>query len=185
MTQIIKLSGVENTEDFLNLITDKQLVIYEDIQGSKIFVKYDGDKFIVKPKSTKNEPINFVDLAMQKFYNYAHNYFLSLPTYVTDLLTKSWWFCFEYFPPYDAHPANIEYAKNPRNNLILTCIVKGSKYKYDYAELQEYANLFDCDCLPVIFMGKLNQKQLEIINLFLHLSKFVLFLHHLNLHLQE
>lgn len=171
MTQIIKLSGVENTEDFLNLITDRELIIFEDIQGSKIYVRYDGDKFIIKPKSVKNDPLNFIDLTVQKFYNMAFNYFHSLPTYITDLLSKNWWFCFEYFPPYDAHPANIEYAKNPRNNLILTCIVKGNKYKYDYAELQEYANLFDCDCLPVIFMGKLNQKQLEVINLYLHTSE--------------
>ena len=163
MTQIIKLSGVENTEDFMNLVTDKELIIFEDIQGSKIFVKYDGDKFIIKPKSIKSDALNFIDLTVQKFYNMAFNYFHSLPGYVIDLMSKSWWFCFEYFPPYDACPANIEYAKNPRNNLILNCIVKGNKYKYDYAELQEYANLFDCDCLPVIFMGKLNQKQLEVI----------------------
>ena len=171
MTKIIKLTGVENTEDFLNLVKDNELIIYEDIQGSKIFVKYDGDKFIVKPKSTKSDPLNFIDLTVQKFYNQAFNYFLSLPTYVTDLLSNNWWFCFEYFPPYDACPANIEYSKNPRNNLILTCIVKGNRYKYDYAELQEYANLFDCDCLPVIYMGKLNQKQLEVLNLFLHTAE--------------
>jgi len=171
MTQIIKLTGVENTEDFLNLVRDNDLIIYEDIQGSKIFVRYDGDKFIVKPKSIKSEPLNFIDLTVQKFYNQAFNYFNSLPTYITDLLSKSWWFCFEYFPPYDACPANIEYSKNPRNNLILTCIVKGNRYKYDYAELQEYANLFDCDCLPVIYMGKLNQKQLEVLNLFLHTAE--------------
>lgn len=171
MTQIIKLSSVENTQDFFNLVTDKELLIFEDIQGSKIFVKYDGDKFTIKPKSIKNEPLNFIDLTVQKFYNNAHQYFHSLPTYITDLLSKSWWFCFEYFPPYDAQPANIEYKKNPRNNLILTCIVKGNKYKYDYAELQEFANLFDCDCLPVIYMGKLNLKQLEVLNLFLHTSE--------------
>lgn len=171
MTQIIKLQSVENTEDFLNLVNDRELLIYEDIQGSKIFVKWDGDKFIIKPKSTKNDALNFIDLTVQKFYNTAYSYFYSLPSYVTDLLSKSWWFCFEYFPPYDAQPANIEYSKNPRNNLILTCIVKGNKYKYDYAELQEYANLFDSDCLPVIYMGKLNRKQLEVINLYLHTAQ--------------
>ena len=171
MTQIIKLSSVENTKDFINLINNKELIIYEDIQGSKIFVKYDGNNFIIKSKSIKSEPLNFVDLTVQKFYNQAYNYFASLPSYITDLLSKNWWFCFEYFPPYDTQPANIKYKRNPKNNLILTCVVKGSKYKYDYAELQEYANLFDCDCLPVIYMGKLNFKQIEVINLFLHTSE--------------
>jgi len=172
MTKIVKLNNdIDSAKEFISIISDKQLLIYEDIQGSKIFVKYDGEKFIIKPKTVKNDPLNFVDLTVQKFYNQAYNYFASLPSYITDLLSRSWWFCFEYFPPYDACPANIEYAKNPKNNLILTCIVKGNKYKYDYAELQEYANLFDCDPLPVIYMGKLNVKQLEIINLFLHTSR--------------
>jgi hypothetical protein len=171
MTKIVKLSSIDSTDEFINSITNKDLLIFEDIQGSKIYVKYDGDKFIIKPKSIKNESLNFVDLAIQKFYNQAFNYFSTLPSYITDLLSKNWWFCFEYFPPYDAQPANIKYSKLPKNNLILTCIVKGNKYKYDYAELQEYSNLFDCDCLPVIFMGKLSKKQIEIINLFLHTSE--------------
>jgi len=172
MTKIIKLNdNIESADEFINKLKDKNLLIYEDIQGSRIFVRYDGNKFIIKPKSMRGETLNFVDLAVQKFYNFAVNYFHSLPSYVTDLLSRNWWFCFEYFPPYDAQPANIAYAKNPKNNLILTCIVKRNKYKFDYAEIQEYANLFDCDSLPVIFMGKLNNKQLEIINLFLHTSE--------------
>jgi len=171
MTKVVRLNGMSDAGDFINSIRDKNLLIYEDIQGSKIFVKYDGDKFVVKPKSVKNDALNFIDLTVQKFYNQAFNYFASLPNYVTDLLSSNWWFGFEYFPPYDAQPANIEYEKNPKNNLILTCIVKGNKYKYDYAELQEYSNLFDCDCLPVIFMGKLNEKQLEVLNLFLHTAE--------------
>ena len=93
----------------------------------------------------------------------------TLPEFVTNLLSKTWWFCFEYFP--DNQPGNIEYKKIPKNNLILTCIVKGTKYKYNYDEILEYAKLFNVDSLPVIFKGKLNDKQLEVINLFLHTSK--------------
>jgi hypothetical protein len=172
MTKIVKLTNdIESAKEFIEKINDKDLLIYEDIQGSKIFVRYDGEKFLIKPKTIKTDPLNFIDLTVQKYYNTAFNYFNSLPTYITDLLSTGWWFCFEYFPPYDAQPANIEYAKNPKNNLILTCIVKGNKYKYDYAELQEYANLFDCDPLPVIYMGKLNPKQMEVLNLYLHTAE--------------
>jgi hypothetical protein len=172
MTKIVKLTNdIENAKEFIEKIKEKDLLIYEDIQGSKIFVRYDGEKFLIKPKTIKTDPLNFIDLTVQKYYNTAFNYFNSLPSYITDLLSTSWWFCFEYFPPYDAQPANIEYSKNPKNNLILTCIVKGNKYKYDYAELQEYANLFDCDPLPVIYMGKLNPKQMEVLNLYLHTAE--------------
>jgi hypothetical protein len=145
MTKIIKLNN--EPDNLVNYIKNKELLIYEDIQGAQIFVKW----------------------TVQKFYNKVFSYLHSLPDYITNLLSKSWWFCFEYFP--DNQPAHIEYKKLPKNNLILTCIVKGSRYKYNYNEILEYSKLFDVDPLPVIFKGKLNEKQLEIINLFLHTSE--------------
>jgi len=167
MTKIIKLNN--NPEDFIGILKEKELLIYEDIQGAQIFVRYDGNKFIIKPKSINSEDLNFIDLAIQNFYNEAFIYLHTLPNYVTNLLAPTWWFCFEYFP--DNQPAHIEYKKKPKNNLILTCIVKGSKYVYNFEEINEYAKLFDVDPLPVIFKGKLNDKQLEIISLFLNTSE--------------
>lgn len=169
MTKIFKLNSIEKGDDFINIISDKDLLVYEDIQGSRIFVKYDGQKFTIKPKNLRNDNLNFIDLAIQKFYNQAYYYFNSLPQHITDLLNPNWWFCFEYFP--DMHPANIEYEKVPKNNLILVCIVKGNKYRYNYDELKEFSNLLDVDCIPVIFKGKLSTKQLEIISLFLNTSE--------------
>lgn len=169
MTKVFKLNTIEKGDDFINIISDKELLVYEDIQGSRIFVRYDGQRFLIKPKNLRNDPLNFIDLAIQKFYNPAYYYFNSLPQYVTDLLNPNWWFCFEYFP--DLHPANIEYSKIPKNGLILVCIVKGNKYKYNYDELKEFGNLMDVDSIPVIFKGKLSRKQLEIIALFLNSSE--------------
>ena len=169
MTKIFKLNSLEKGDDFINIISDKELLVYEDIQGSRIFVRFDGQKFIIKPKNLRNDTLNFIDLAIQKFYNQSYYYFNSLPQYVTDLLNPNWWFCFEYFP--DMHPANIQYEKVPKNNLILVCIVKGNKYKYNYDELKEFSSLLDVDCLPVMFKGKLSKKQLEIIALFLNTSE--------------
>jgi hypothetical protein len=167
MTQIIKLNT--QSESLVSQLKDKELLIYEDIQGAQVFARWTGEKFEIKPKSVNNEPLNFVDLAIQKFYSAIFSYLHTLPEYVTNLLPKTWWFCFEYFP--DNQPAHIEYKKLPKNNLILTCIVKGTKYKYNYDELAEYSKLFNVDVLPVIFKGKLNEKQLEVINLFLHTSE--------------
>lgn len=172
MTKLIKLNNdIETYQEFIRIIKDKEILVYEDVQGSRVFVKWDRDKFIIKPKSVKNDPLNFVDLAVQKFYNQAFSYFHTLPSYVTNLLNPNWWFCFEYFPPFDVQPGNIEYSKVPKNGLILTCIIKGNKYVYNYGEIKEYANLFDCDVLPVIYIGKFNEKQLEIISLFLNTSE--------------
>lgn len=167
MTQIIKLN--DQPDDLVKKIQNRELIIYEDIQGAQVFARWTGTKFEIKPKSLNNDPLNFVDLAIQKFYAEIFTYLHTLPDYVTNLLSKNWWFCFEYFP--DNQPANIEYKKMPKNNLILTCIVKGTRYKYNYSELIEYAKLFDVDHLPIIFRGKLNEKQLELINLFLNTSE--------------
>jgi len=169
MTKIIKLNKISKSSDFIDALKDKKLLIYEDIQGSQIYVKFNGDKFIIKPKSIKNDELNFVDLTVQKFYNQAFIFFNSLPTYITDILNTNWWFVFEYFP--DNQPAHIKYNKKPKNSLILTCILKGSKHTYNYNELIEFSKLFDVDILPVLFKGKLNTLQLEIINLFLNTSE--------------
>jgi len=167
MTQIIKLNN--QPDDLVKNLKDKELLIYEDIQGAQVFARWDGEKFEIRPKSIRNESLNFVDLAVQKFYAKIFEYLHLLPDYITNLLSKSWWFCFEYFP--DNQPAHIEYKKIPKNNLILTCIVKGSRYKYNYNEIIEYSKLFNVEPLPVIFRGKLNEKQLEVINLFLNTSE--------------
>lgn len=167
MTQIIKLN--QEPDNLVSYLQNKELLVYEDIQGAQIFVRWNGSKFVIKPKSINNPELNFVDLAIQKFYNTVFQYLHTLPDYITTLLSTNWWFCFEYFP--DNQPAHIEYKKLPKNNLILSCIVKGTKYKYNYSEIVEYAKLFNVDPLPVIFRGKLNEKQLEVINLFLHTSE--------------
>jgi hypothetical protein len=77
MTKIAKIKTDLNidTKEFIDILNNKELLIYEDVQGSKIFVKYDGKKFIIKPKSLNNDELNFIDLTVQKFYNQAFSYF--------------------------------------------------------------------------------------------------------------
>ena len=165
---MIKLDNKITEEEFIQSLSDKELIIYEDIQGSKVYVKFDGDRFIIKPRSFKNEELNFVDLAVQRYYNMIFAFFHSLPRYITDIINRNWWFCFQYL--YDESGSHTKYNKIPKNNLILTSIVKGSKHKFNYDEIVEYSNLFDVEPLPVIFKGELLPKQLEVIALFLKSS---------------
>lgn len=169
MTKLIRLNEESERDNFLKKISNKRLIVYEDVQGSRIYVNWTGEKFNIRPKSIKNEDLNFVDLAVQKYYNFAYLYFHTLPDYVTNLLSPSWWFCFEYFP--DKQPAHITYNRLPKNNMILTCIVKGSRYFYNIDELFEYAKLFDVEPLPILFKGTLSPKQIEVISLFLSTSE--------------
>jgi hypothetical protein len=165
MSKMIKLDDETTSDEFIKNIEEKELLIYEDIQGSKIYVRYNGDRFIIKPRNLKNDELSFIDLAIQKFYNKAYAFFHTLPTYITDILNQKWWFCFEYLA--DEKPAHIEYNRLPKNNLILTSIVKGGHHKFNYEEILEYSNLFDVDPLPLIFKGKLNGKQIEVLRLFI------------------
>ena len=168
MSRLMKLNDVKD-ENILNDILNGDITIFEDIQGSKIYVNWDGEQFTIRPKNLSSDPINMVDLAMQNYYNHAINYFNSLDNRVKGLLNRKWSFCFEYFP--DNQPANIEYNRVPKNHLVLTSICKGNKFNYTVDELDEYSRLFDVDTIPVIFKGKLNEKSIEAIKYFLNTSE--------------
>lgn len=165
---LITLNEQENL-DILEEIFNNEITIQEDIQGSKIWVSWTGEEFLIRQKSLKNDPINLVDLAMQNFYNNAVDYFNGLDKRVKSLLNKKWSFCFEYFP--DEQPANIKYDRIPKNNLILTNINKRGKYSFDIDELEEYARLFDVDMVPIIFKGHLTETMKESIKYFLNTSE--------------
>ncbi len=157
-------------EKFVELISNEEIIIYEEVMGSKIWVNYVNGNWFIRPKSINQNPINLIDLAMQKYYKYAYAYLLSLPDEVTDLLRPNYYFCFEYFP--DEQPAHIKYDKIPKNHLILTCICKyGKNYIYDLQEIKIFADLFDVDTLPVIYKGKLSDKQIKALTYFMNTEK--------------
>ena len=167
MSKLITLNGQE--DNFLDRIFNEEIIVFEDVQGSKIWINWNGSSFIIKPKSISNEPINLVDLAMQNYYNPAINYFNTLDSRVRGLMPKNWWFCFEYFP--DLQPANIEYSKLPKNGLVLASICKNGKYEWSVDELGEYSRLFNVDCLPVVFQGKLSDTMKQGVKYFLNTSE--------------
>ena len=168
MSKLVTLNG-SNDQELLSSIFDNEIVVFEDIQGSKIWINWDGKEFTIKPKSIGSESINLIDLAMQNYYNPAIKFFESLDIRVKSLLNKNWYFCFEYFP--DNQPANIEYSRVPKNNLVLTALNKSGKYDFSIEELDEYARLFDVDMLPIVFQGKLNERMIEAIKYFINTSE--------------
>ena len=132
MSRLVTLNG-ENDQEILDSIFGNEIIVFEDIQGSKIWVNWDGKEFNIRPKSIGSESINLIDLAMQNYYNPAINYLNGLDSRVKSLLNKKWWFCFEYFP--DSQPANIQYSRVPKNHLVLTTLNRGGKYEFGVEEL--------------------------------------------------
>ena len=104
MGKLVTLNGQD--DKILDEILNDDIIVYEDVQGSKIWVNWNGSSFSIKPKSISSESINLIDLAMQNYYNPAINYFNTFDNRIKGLMPKNWWFCFEYFP--DNQPANIE-----------------------------------------------------------------------------
>lgn len=168
MGKLVTLNGLNENELLTGILSD-EIVVLEDIQGSKIWVNWNGKEFIIKPKSLSNEPINLIDLAMQNYYNPAIKYFESLDERVKSLLNKKWSFCFEFFP--DNQPANIQYDRTPKNNLVISAINKSGKYEFNIDELDEYARLLNVDMIPVVFKGKLTETMKEAIKYFLNTSE--------------
>ena len=168
MAKLITINGLNDNELLSGLLSD-EIIVYEDIQGSKIWVNWNGKEFTIRPKSLTNDAINLIDLAMQNYYNPVINYFTSLDERVKGLLNRKWSFCFEYFP--DNQPANIEYDRVPKNQLVLSSINKSGKYEFNIEELDEYARLLDVDMLPIIFQGKLSETVKEAIKYFINTSE--------------
>ena len=163
MSKLIELSDL-NINNFLSILKDDEVIVYENIQGSKILVNWDGYEFKIKPKNITGDPLNPIDLAVQKYYKKAFDYFENLDIRIKKLLNKKYWYVFEYFF-YEA-----VYERKPKNNLVLTGILKGTKIVFNPEEIVEFSNLMNVEPQPLIFWGKLNDQQLELITYFLKTS---------------
>lgn len=168
MAKLVRLNEIEGKQ-FLKRLQIEPIVIYEDVQGSKIFVKWTNQGVEIRPKRSDADPLNPIDLAVQKYYGLAYDYLRSLKPSIISLLKKGWQFCFEYFP--DEQPAHVKYDIVPQNNLVLTCILKGKKYVQDFEELDEYARVIGVDSVPVLFKGVLSEVQYDLIERFLSTSQ--------------
>ena len=153
-------------DELLDEIFSKELIVYEDVKGSKIYVRWDGEDFLIKSNNLNAEPINFIDDSIDNFYGKAFLYFNGLSDRIKSLLPKKWWFVCEYFP----EESNM-YSRNPKNDLVLTSIIKNNKSDYTVEEIEEYSRLMDIECLPFIFKGILNEKTIEAIKYFLNTSE--------------
>ena len=153
-------------DELLDELFGNEIVVYEDVQGSKIYAKWDGEDFLIKSNNLNAEPVNFIDDSIDNYYGKAFNHLNSLNERVKGLLPKRWWFCFQYFPE-----ESTIYSRQPKNNLVLSSIVKNNKNDYTVEEIEEYSRLMEVECLPFIFKGILNEKTIEAIKYFLNTSE--------------
>lgn len=170
MSKLIELNDL-NADNFIELLRDSDISVFENIQGSKIFIEYkhDTDEFLVRSKNVDNNPLNRIDLAIQKYYQKVFDYLDNLDIRVKKLLPIGNVFMCQYFP--DTKPAHIRYDKTPKNNLILVSIIKNGIFTDNYEEICEYSNLLGIESIPLLFKGCLTVKQIELIKYFLSTKK--------------
>ena len=152
---------IKENKDSLEKILNSDILVYEELQGNRLFVNWNGKNWTFKPKSLSSQPLTQIDLTIQNYYIPAVQHFQLLGQEIKNLLNPKWWFCFEFFPC--NQPANISYDEIPRNGLILTTIHKNINGKTLWVsnmdELSEYGRLLKTDLQPIIFQGRLNNDQ--------------------------
>lgn len=161
---LVVINDISN-EILLDDILHQELVVFEDVRGTDIIARWDGEMFIIKP-DLSSEPINMDDESNDNFYGKCFSYLMNLDNRVKSLLNKKWWFCFRYFPQ-----ESNNYNRKPKHNLIMSGLIKSGRQDYNVEEIEEYARLFDVECLPIIFKGKLSDRMIEAIKYFLNTSE--------------
>src|SRR6478735_8050169 len=167
MSKMIELTDL-NSDNFLEMLKNEDIIMYENIQGCKLFFSFNGEEVILKQKSINNDPINFIYISLQKFYNKALYHLINLDPRIKNLCQGKWFSCL-YFP--DEKPAHIRYDILPTNHLILNSVIKNNVFSFNYDEIMEYSELLNIQPLPILFYGKLSDKQLELLKYFLHTKK--------------
>jgi hypothetical protein len=158
-----------NKDKFVDTLRNHNISIIEDIKGSKIYFSFDSNdnyKVLIRQKSINNNNIEMIDLSNQNLYGKVYNYLSSLDKRIA-ILCQNIWFCVELIDK-----ENSFYDQQPKHGMVLTCIVKNDdEYINDISAINEYAELLDITPVPVLFDGKLNSKQIELIHYFLSTSK--------------
>lgn len=156
-----------NKDKFIDTLRTYNISVVEDVKGSKIYFSFEPEtyKVIIKQKSLNNNNIEMIDLSNQNLYGKVYEYLSNIDKRIA-ILCQNIWFCVELIDD-----TNTFYDKQPKHGMVLTSIIKNEQYINDISVLNEYADLLDITHVPVIFNGKLNDKQIELINYFLSTRK--------------
>jgi hypothetical protein len=172
------MAGIQHLYDiykkdpkFVENLLDTSIEVEEKLDGSRFGfeVKDGGDlKFF---KRNDSAPITKIDRTLARYYEKAIGHFESFTPEKLSQIPDGWRFGFEYFP--NLTPVKIAYDRMPLNHLVLTDItVRDPQGKVlevitDQETLDRWAQTLECEGPPLIFKGKLDTKQKDVILKFL------------------
>lgn len=162
-------------QDFIYNLLNLDCKVTEKLSGSKISFELDNNHFIFFKRDTTN-PISKIDRLLSKYYDDAITYIESFNDDIKSKIPANQRFYFQYFP--DKTPNGILYdSVAPPHKLILTHILVKDSFKStekiitDKEKLDEYATLFDVGKPPIIFTGKLSNKQKDQLMDYIRMDK--------------
>lgn len=154
LSEYLVKQGIE----FLNNLLSNEVTITEKLDGSSFNIrKLDNDTHFEFYKRDGKTPITDLDRTLSIYYEKPIQHFLNLPDKVKTQIPKDTYISVEYFA--NNQPVEVYYSNLPKSGLVLTSVLLGNKYVYDKKELNEWADLIDVEQPPIIFQGKLNDKQ--------------------------
>lgn len=172
LQDIFDKKGSEFISNLLNL----DCRVSEKISSSKFSFEYNGEKLLFFKRDTTN-PISKIDRILSKYYDDAIEY---IETFTPDTLSgikPNYRFHFQYFPD----NTNIQsYNVIPKNKLVLTHILvkrddkdlKSEEYVISSKdELYSWADKFGVGYPPIIFEGRLSDKQKDSLMEYIRMSK--------------
>lgn len=172
MLKNIKSLYIKDGERALDKYLSCELLVTENIDAYRFTFKVDSDYNLIFFK--KNTKIDLVDRTISNIYENFINYFNSLDKNIIYNLPIDYRFGFYFFP--SKKPIRISYENLPMNNIILSDITKKINGKvvenFDFRLVSKYAKKLNVSGPPIIFCGKLNEEQKNILkNYIINLSK--------------
>jgi hypothetical protein len=173
------MAGIQHLYDiyhkdpkFVEDLLDSTVVAEEKLNGSRFGFEVGEGNVLKFYKRNDSSPITKIDRTLAKYYEKAIYHFESFVDEKISQIPSGWRFGFEYFP--NLMPVKIAYDRIPLNHLVLTDItVRDPQGKIietisDKESLDKWASFLEVESSPIIFDGKLSQKQKSKILSFLN-----------------
>jgi hypothetical protein len=147
-------------KDFINDLLNKQVIVNEKMDGAFFAIKNNCEDGTIEFHK-KGGKLSYIDRVLSKYYEPAIQHIESLGSIE---LPCNYFFGFEYFV--SSNSQKVEYARLPKNNLILSYIHiigedgKIEKTIQDSKTLNSWADTLQVERPPIVFEGKLTDQQM-------------------------
>lgn len=148
-------------QEFIDELFNTNVTITEKMDGGAFSIEKNGSDWVFYKRNAK-EPINVYDRTINQIYEPLINFFESKKSNILNKIPDGYRFEMEYIKV--LKPNLISYDELPQNNLVLhsISIYQNGKLKSkieDIKTINKFAKLLEVSTIPVIFQGKLDEKQ--------------------------